>query len=269
MTRTDVTVQTPPPGRPHLLRNANDLRRFAVLATDGAIGQVEDMYFDDEGWTLRYFAVDTGRWLSGRRVLISPLAVGPSDWLTQQVPVALTKVQVERSPDIDTQKPVSRQHEADQLSYYGLPYYWSDDRLAGMVAYPTLETVDAAPRLVPPPGRPRAREESHLRSCKAVTGYEVHAVDGNIGHVADFLVDDETWAIRYLVVETGHWWAGQQVLVAPRWVNAVNWPDSMVTVGLTQRAVRHAPPYDPSVQLDRQMEAGLHEHYGRPGYWSD
>ncbi len=248
-----------------MLRNANELRDFAVLATDGVIGQVTDLYFDDEGWGLRYVVVDTGGWLSGRKVLISPRVVGPADWMTQQLPVTLTKAQVERSPDIDTRKPVSRQHEADHLAYYGLPHYWGDDGLAGMVAYPALGTSDARPR----PAVTQAPDDTHLRSCQAVVGYHVHAIDGDIGHVTDFLIDDESWAIRYLVVDTGHWWSGQRVLVSPRWVTAVNWSESMVTVSVTQRAVRGATPYESAAQLDRQMEAGLHEHYVRPGYWSD
>jgi uncharacterized protein YrrD len=248
-----------------MLRNANALRDFAVLATDGVIGHVDDLWFDDEAWSLRYFVVDTGRWLSGRKVLISPRVVGPPDWMTQQLPVTLTQEQVEGSPDVDTSQPVSRQHEASQLAHYGLPHYWGDESLAGMVAYPDIGTAEVLPRSPVTP----AYGDTHLRACKNVTGYQVHAIDGDIGQVTDFLVDDESWAIRYLVVDTGHWWSGQRVLVSPRWVNAVDWSGSTVTVSVTQRAVRDAPPYESATHLDRQREASLHEHYGQPGYWSD
>ena len=110
--------------------------------------------------------------------------------------------------------------------------------------------------------------ESHLRSCKEVTGHHIEADDGEVGHVADFLLDDASWAIRYIVVDTSNWWVGHQVLIAPRWVTGVNWIDATVSVDLTRQAVKKAPPYDAAAHLNRQQEMGLHEHYGRPGYWT-
>ena len=254
-----------------MLRNVKDLRGYAIAATDGVIGAVDDLYFDDEDWAIRYLIVDTGNWLSGRKVLISPLAIGHPDWLGQLLPVSLTKAQIERSPDIDTRKPVSRQYETEFLGYYGYPHYWGGAGLWGMGAYPGSLTTEAAfdeemrARTISASASP---DDCHLRSCRAVTGYHIHAADGDIGHVSDFLVGDRSWAIRYLIVDTSNWWVGHTVLVAPQWIEGVSWPDARVSVDLTRHAVKEAPRYDPAAQLDRQQEEGMYQHYGRFGYWA-
>jgi uncharacterized protein YrrD len=254
-----------------MLRNLKDLRGYAIRATDGVIGEVDDLYFDDEDWAIRYLVVDTGGWLPGRKVLISPVAIGHPDWMARLLPVSLTKTQVEHSPDIDTQRPVSRQYEAAYFGYYGYPYYWGGAGLWGMGAYPGSLTTEGRveeemkTRRTPPA---RTSEECHLRSCRVVIGHHVHATDGDIGHVEDLLVEDHTWAIRYLIVNTSNWWGGHHVLVAPQWIEDVSWSDATVSVDLTRQAVKDAPPYDSAAQLDRQQEQGIYEHYGRPGYWS-
>lgn len=253
-----------------MLRKVKDLQGYEIRATDGVIGRVEDVYFDDERWAIRYLVVETGGWLSGRKVLISPAAIGRPDWLGQLLPVSLTKSQVEKSPDIDTRKPVSRQHEAAYLGYYGYPYYWGGVGLWGMGAYPreltTAGAIAANMRArempAPPPG------DAHLRGCRAVVGYHIHATDGEIGHVEDFVFDDGTWAIRYLVVNTSNWWVGHSMLVAPPWIEAVDWATAKVSVNLTRQAIQSAPPYDAVAHFMREKEQALHEHYGRTGYWT-
>lgn len=251
-----------------MFHHVKDLQGYAIRATDGVIGKVEDMYFDDEGWAIRYLVVDTGSWLSGRKVLISPIAIGEPDWLGQLLPVSLTKDQVEKSPDIDTRKPVSRQHEVMYTGYYGYPYYWGGIGLWGMGVYPgglmTAGVMDAnlKARATPTPG------DAHLRGCRAVMGYHIHATDGEIGHVEDFIVDDHTWAIRYLVVNTSNWWVGHRMLVAPPWITAVDWSTSEVSVDLTRQAIKAAPPYDAVAQFTPEHEQALYKHYGRTGYWT-
>ena len=248
-----------------MLRNVKDLRGFAIHATDGVIGAVDDLYFDDEDWTVRYLIVDTGGWLSGRKVLISPYAIGVPNWEERQLPVTLTKAQVEGSPDIDTQKPVSRQHEAHYSSYYGYPYYWGSEGLWGLGSYPGI--LPAAVVAEAAASAPQSSDDAHLRRCRELGGYHIQALDGDIGHVEDMLVDDRTWAIRYLTVDTSDWWGGHLVLISPHWVDEVSWSGSKVSVGLTRQAVQEAPPYDPSVPLDRALEEAIYRHYGRSDHW--
>ena len=253
-----------------MLRNVKDLRGYAIRATDGVIGKVDDFYFDDQDWGIRYLVVETGTWLSGRKVLISPIALGHAGWMGRQLPVALTRAQVERSPDIDTRKPVSRQHEAQYFGYYGYPYYWGGAGLWGMGAFPGFLTTQGRieERLKAQADAPGVPDDCHLRSTNAVIGNHISATDGEIGHLEDLLVDDYSWAIRYLVVNTSNWWGGHRVLVAPKWIEDVSWSEARVSVDLTRQAVKNAPLYESTVELDRQREQAIYEHYDRPGYWT-
>jgi hypothetical protein len=247
-----------------MLRNTTQLKGFAVRATDGELGTVDQLYFDDETWAIRYLTVETS-WLGGRRVLISPISVIQADWQAKRLDVALTKTQVENSPNIDTDKPVSRQHEIAYSGYYGYPYYWGGPFLWGPATYPG--GVMTAPR---DPIAERIQKEStdsHLRSTKAVTGYHIEAADGEIGHVDGFIVDDEAWAIRYIEVATKNWWPGKKVLVSPAWIERVSWTDCKVYVGLSREAIKDAPDYVESLPITREYENRLYFHYGRPPYW--
>jgi len=248
------------------LKNAKDLHGLKVQATDGEIGTVDEFYFDDESWAIRYFLVDTG----SRRVLISPIAVVQRDWEAKRLDLALTKAQVENSPDIDTHQPVSRQHEAAYLGYYGYPYYWGGPYMWGSEFYPAA-LGSVIPVSVPPEEiAEKAQKESadsHLRSNQAVTGYAIEAVDGEIGHVEGFVVDDRAWAIRYIEVATRNWWPGKKVLVSPEWIERVSWADSKVVTRLTREAIKAAPEYIESAPVTREYENRLYFHYGVPPYW--
>ena len=263
-----------------MLRSTKDLENYAIGATDGKIGHVKDFYFDDKTWVIRYLVVETGAWLSSRKVLISPIAIGEPNWAEKTLPVALTMERVKGSPDIDTEKPVSRQHEMDHAGYYGYPYYWGGAGLWGGGPYPNMMLPGyegfgspAASRLEAENAYAQAREaehqndDPHLRSCDEVAGYHLHATDGDIGHVQGMLVDDRSWAIQYLIVDTSNWWLGHKVLIAPRWIEDVSWTDSKVSVNVTREVIKNAPPYDPAVVVDREHEKTLYRYHDRPGYW--
>jgi hypothetical protein len=193
----------------------------------------------------------------------------------------LTREQVKNRPDIDTAKPVSRQHEVEHLGYYGYPCYGGGAGHWGGGMYPNLMLPDEGG--LGPAGATgsekqtayaraeserRREDDPHLRSCRAVLHYRVNAADGDIGHVEGMLFDDQTWAIRYLVVKTS-WWLGHRVTVAPQWIQGISWGRSEVLVKMTRQAIKDAPGYEPGVPLDRMEEELLHEHYGFPPYWTD
>ena len=250
-----------------MLVNAAHLKGFEIQATDGKIGTVDQFYFDDETWAIRYLTVETDGWL-GRQVLISPLSIVHTDWQARRLDVALTKKQVENSPNIDTQQPVSRQHEAAYLGYYGYPYYWGGPTMWGPAAYPSgLPVPKAVFAEVHSREIQKESANSHLRSNQAVTGYHIEAADGEIGHVEGFIMDDETWAIRYLEVATRNWWPGKKVLVAPAWIQRVSWEQSKVYVGLSRETIKTGPEFVESVPITREYEDRLYLHYGQPPYW--
>ena len=236
-----------------MLKNVTHLRDFALRALDGEIGKVDQFYFDDETWAIRYLVVNTGSWLSGRQVLISPFALGQTDWESKQLEVLLTRKQVEGSPDINTHKPVSRQHEADHLEYYGYPFYWEGPYLWGSMTDPAGLAMQTS--LVPEGSASRVGTEpadSHLRSTNVVTGYHIEATDGEIGHVEDFIVDTYTWAIQYIEVNTRNWWRGKKVLMSPHWIERVSWTDSKIYVDLSRETIKNSPEYVEPVTRDSE-----------------
>jgi uncharacterized protein YrrD len=237
-----------------------------IEATDGEIGKINDVYFDDHRWAVRYLVVDTN-WLLGRKVLISAISVGSINREESVVHVRLTRNQIESSPNIDTDKPVSRQHEVDYFDYYGYPYYWSGPALWGAVSDPLLP-LSAVPPVVNAPGESgEAPIDPRLRSAKEVTGYYIHASDASVGHVEDFLLDEVSWAIRYLVVDTRNWLPGKHVVIPPQWITEVDWSERALKVDVTRDRVQVAPEYHTGMDFSRAQEDHFYRHYQRPAYW--
>jgi hypothetical protein len=248
-----------------MLINAKHLKGLTIRATDGELGTVDQFYFDDESWGIRYLVVDTSSWLSGRQVLIASYSILEADWESRHLDVGLTMKQVEESPDINTHLPVSRQHEAVYLAYYGYPYYWNgpDFWSAGLSPVDVALPVSAANEdlLLKNP------MDIHLRSSGVATGYELAALDGEIGHVDGFVVDDESWAVRYIEVATRNWWPGKKVLISPAWVSRISWSDSKLYVSMSREAVQTAPEYREDDPITREFENQLYVHYGESPYW--
>ena len=229
-----------------MLRIIKQLYGEKLSTSEGDIGRVKDFYFDDRKWAVRYVVVETGSWLTARLVLISPDAFGDLHQDGKVLLVNLTRKQIENSPSIETHKPLSRQFEEEYYQYYGFPSYWHGDAMRGMHCFPEIP---------PPPyplqdtqaivgGRPHHGDDPHLRSTQAVSGYGIQASDGVIGYVTDFMMDDKSWAIRHLVVETGHWFSGKEVLISPGEIDRISYAESKVFVNLTKDAIRKAPEYD-------------------------
>ena len=213
-------------------------------AFDGEIGHVKDFYFDDKHWAARYVVADTGSWLTGRLVLISPHALGSLPESGKILPVKLTRKQIEDSPAIDTHKPVSRQYEEEYYRYYGWPYYWQGEALWGMSGFPFLPEKTNPFVGEPVPKTHAPKDDVHLRSANAVIGYQIQAGDEVVGHVIDFIMDDENWVIRHLVVNTGNRFTGKKVMLSPSQIERISWKESKVFMKLTKEDVLNAPAYD-------------------------
>jgi len=250
-----------------MLVNATHLKGLTIRAVDGEIGTVAQFYFDDVSWAIRYLVVDTGNWLDGRRVLISPYPIAAVDWQAHGVDVPLTKKQVELSPNIDLHRPISLQHESEFLAHYGYPFYWTNTDLWVSEFTPPVLPIIAPDRATD--GKPPLRDpaDEHLRSNDEVHNYRIEAEDGEIGHVEGYIMDDENWTIRYIEVATKNWWPGKMVLVAPEWIKRVSWGDSSVVVGLTRGAIQSCPAYSAAEPITRYYEAQLYAHYGMAPYW--
>ena len=237
------------------------LQGCPVEADDGHVGSVKDFLFDDQSWKVRWMVVDTGNWLLGRQVLIHPSAIAPLDLALPSkrvlpmmsmgdalvVFVQLTKRQIEASPDAREDEPVTKQMETD--------------------LYELLIFSEAAARQAAADSEShRGDVDPHLRSVASINDYHVHATDGDLGHVENFLADDANWDIRYLVVATRIWWPGEHIQLAPDAVKGIDWAEHRINVNVTRDQVKSSPAWDPLAMADQVGEQQLHRHFGWPGY---
>jgi uncharacterized protein YrrD len=238
-----------------------------IVSEGGKIGTVSDVLFDDREWVIRYLVVDTGDWLSSRKTLISPRSLLKPKFDESVFPVKLTRKQIENSPPISADEPVSRQHEIEFLGYYGLdPYFITTAR--GPVGEPPVPLTEETPSKLEENDKTAVKEpDPHLRSAKHVTGYHIQATDEEIGHVEDFFVDDESWTVRYMVIDTRNWLPGKKVVLAKDWIEKVSWEESKVFVSVARETVKNSPEYIPSSPLTREYEIQLYKYYQRPTYW--
>lgn len=228
-----------------MLRSTKLLEGARLEAQDGHVGQLDDVLFDEHGWKVRWLVAETGHAWVRRKVLLSPLDTTGYDADQHALRLDLSRRQVEQAPPLDSDAPVSRRHELELLQHYGWPVYW--------VA-------------LPPPGPPPVydSESTTLRSAREVEGYRVHATDGDLGQVAAFLVEEDGWVVRYVVVELHDDGPVRQVQVAPAWLRSVDWSSRRLHVAHCRDGVRHSPVWDPHRTVTRADEAALYEHYGRP-----
>jgi hypothetical protein len=250
-----------------MLWNASAIKGYAIAASDGRIGTVSDFLFDDASWLVRWLVVDTGTWLSDRKVLLPPSVLGHLDPEGKQFPVKLTMQQVKDSPEIDTDRPVSRQMETNVYDYYGWSPYWGTGFYMGGYGYMPGAAM-ASPYLGPSRREEeigdaqRDHDDPHLRSIAAVTGYHIHASDGEIGHLEDSLLEDADWSIRYLVVDTRNWWPGERVLISPRSVREIDWAERLIHLDINRQKVKGGPSYDPAITIDGAFEEKFLTYYG-------
>lgn len=244
-------------------RSINSLIGYTLHATDGEIGKVEEFYFDDLDWTVRYLIVKTGGWLSGRKVLISPQALQTPDWAGRSFPVNLSKEQIRDSPDIDTDQPVSRQQEERLHAHYPWRGYW-DGAFAANGVWGILPAIPALNDLPPVEGEYQPDSDPHLRSTSRVMGYQVHATDGEIGSVADYITGDADWTIPFLVIKTVHWMGSRNILLSTQWIKKIVWAGSEIMVDISAYRVKNAPEYNESEYVNEGYEEKMFDHFGRP-----
>lgn len=267
--------------KPATLHRADDLSDYTLRGIDENIGTIKGFYFDENHWTIRYIVANTGNWLTGRQVLISPYSLGAVNNEEEFIAVNLSQKQMEDSPTFETGQLVSQQFENEYNTYYGLPTYWNGPKMWGAEPKMARDTnrvqgVNVGVAIPNSTGDTNMRHEAvqgekmrdrQLHNTSDVNGYDIEASDGEIGDVKDFIIDDETWAIRYLIVDTGGWLPGKKVLIAPQWIERVSWEDKKVFVNLSRYAIEQSPELTEA--LTRDYEAGLYKHYNRQGYWTE
>ncbi len=247
-----------------MVRDIAQFRGSALRSKGGGeFGKVKDILFDEKGWRLRYLVVDTGSWLSGRKVLVPASFMQGADMVRETIPVSLIREEIENSPPVDDDEPVSRKRERELDSYYGSGLVWSPGELGSHVPPP----AEGKPGHVATGATDDASHDPDLRSTREVLGYRIEASDGEIGHVDGFLADDEEWIIRYAIVDTRNWLPGRKVILSTRWLDAIVWGDSKMRVNLTRDEIRRSPEWQSLEDVNREYEELLHAHYGKRAYW--
>jgi hypothetical protein len=250
-----------------MLRPAKLLKGYAIGASDGPIGSIDDVLIDDQTWLVRWLVVDTGHILPGHKVLLPPSILGHIDHPGHQISVRLTRQEVKDSPGVETDAAVSRRMEADTYSYYGWSPYWNTGFYFGGFGYAgDLGDLSGRPTAL---GAAALDHEHHqvddgdrrLRSVNEIDGYDISATDGKIGHVVDLLIEDGDWGVRYLIVDTQNWWPGRKVLISPRSVASIDWMLRAVSLDVDRDAVKRSPAYDPATVVDRLYESQFHDYY--------
>jgi len=258
-----------------MFKSAKEMTGLSIEAVDGAIGRVEQFLFDDRNWAVRYLVIDIGLILVGRRVLLSPASVEAV--LEDVISVRNSKEQVRTSPEIDTARPLSSEREVQLHDYYSWPYYWdypiNVNSLGGLLypehasPYASFKEKRSLDAIKKDERMESQTRESHLRETKEIRGYHIQALDEQIGHVEDYILDINKWVIRYFVVETRNFLPGKKVLIAPQWIKGIDWGEAVVYADVSQEEIRNSPLFDSTKPLTREFEEKLYKYYNRNGYW--
>jgi hypothetical protein len=251
-----------------MLRSLNEIINYRLQGIDDEIGWCKDFLFDDRFWVVRYMVADTNKWLpGGRKVVISPISLGEPDWQHQSFPIMLSRENIKNSPLLEEHKPLSMQYETELFNYYGYGHYWMGSGLWGAYTNPAPLITAKTLREERSGGSDQddSAEERHLRSTEEVKGYDINAIDGAIGHVEDFILNDDDWSVAYIVVDTHNWLPiGRKVLIAPDWLHSVNWVDRALSVNLTEQKIKDSPEYNPEEFINPDYENTLHKFFGAP-----
>ncbi len=234
-----------------MLLTIAELSGYQIQAGDGPIGKVDDLLLEDDTHAIRWLEINTGWWLTGRRVLLPPQSCRP-DPDAQALHSELSKQQIRSSPDAASDRPVSRQYELLLFEHYGLAPYWG---------------MPGGGLAVPPTATPIQRElheleDQHLRSARELQGYSIHAADECIGHIEDFMVEAENWRLAYVIVDTRNWLpGGRKVVLKPDWFDGFDHIAREARSFLRAESIRTAPEYQPEISIDLAYEDALLRHY--------
>ena len=220
-----------------MLRRVTDMQgSLTVHAVDGDIAQLEQFYFDDDEWVVRYLVLDTTKWGGLGKVLIKPVSVRRVYWQSRTLDVELTKEEVINSPSTEAHRPVSRQRDGelrcDRPYWTGAGLWGLGYQSAVLISGRAIENMRRRVRLE------QATDEYHLRSSLEVIGYHIKAIGGDVGHVEDFIVDDRTWTIRNLLINTRNWFRGKNVLISSQKIDRIDWSEAKVYVTLSRRVIK-------------------------------
>jgi len=234
-----------------MLQLVSTLIGYEVESSDGSIGTVRDILFDDVTWKMRWLAIDTGDWITRRHVLIHPSAIGLVDKGGKFLQVKIARNLINGAPALKKDQAVTMQFEASLYAYFDVEPEWNSTIFGERAAPEASASHDCDP---------------HLCSFKATHGFHNEARDGSIGHMDDVVIETLDWLIHYLVVTTANWGTGARVLISPYAVEHISAAEKNIRLNLTQEQVTSSPHWDPHVLIDDSYLALIHAHYDWPAH---
>lgn len=252
-----------------MLRSIKEFSGYPIEGPEGELGKVKDILFDDHEWGVRYLVADTGGWLHKDQVLVSPKHLRSPDY-SKRFLVKLTRAEIESGPRLEDAAPVSKQYEDEYSRYYKIEPYWQAAGILGATSWPRPGVAASQPSPVEKEEHEKVLaqiEQWQIRSTHEVIGYNIAAIDGEIGHLADMILDTEEWRIRYFVIKTRNWLPGRTVLADTDWIREISWQSNNVVVEMTKEQLKGSPKFDPKEAVNRGYEEQLYDYYGRPRYW--
>jgi hypothetical protein len=249
-----------------MLRTLKYIYGFKIQTQNGDIGRLSDLFFDQRIWTVRYLVVDTSTWLKDRLVLISPNSISKADWEAETIHLDLTTRQVENSPSITDDLPVSRQAELSLMKYYGWPDYWQPMGVS-IPESAILFSKKFALKKWDAKSKANSENNPYLRSSREVIGYRIFTTRGSSGRVCDYVIEDENWIIRYFVIKKNIW--GRKMLMAPSWIEKVNWAKERLEISIAPHLIKRAPVFKYNRNVSREQEIQLFDYFTKPGYWEE
>ncbi len=250
------------------MRSLKKMIGYSAESLDGKIGEVDNFYFDTPEWFIRYAVIETGGLLNSKRVLISPESFGEPLWQERKFPISLSKEKIENSPTVEEKRPITMQEEENLIDYYGWDTYWGLGPYVNL--HPrVLAPIRHIPEYVPEDNYIRDSDNSILKGLYDIEGFSIHASDGVFGRVEDIIIEDESWIIRYLVIDTRRYLPSKKVLIAPEWIEMVNWSTEEIYVDLEKETIKDTPVYDPDAPIDRAYEEKLYDYHEYARYWED
>ncbi|EPX77919.1 hypothetical protein [Salipiger mucosus] len=246
-----------------MLMSFHDLRSYGIHATDKQTGSINDFYFDDHEWRLRYLVAHTGFFLTGRETLVGAARLGTPDTERMELPINLSAQELRTAEPGEAHQPANAQRHATHM----LPDtgFWAPYLVATELFYTPSRAQELMAETRDENDTTEAEDyqDMKLRSMVEVIGYKIAEKDGDVGSVCGFLIDPEDWTLQHVVVETGHWLPGRRVAITTRWIEAADWHEQRIHVEVSRQEIEEAPTLD---TVDDLLISPF-ERYGALGTW--
>jgi sporulation protein YlmC with PRC-barrel domain len=244
-----------------MLRSCKSLEGYSLNASDGEIGHLKTIHFNDEDWSVKYLVVDIGSFWNEKKVLVLPNASYQFSWIEQNISVKLTRNQIKEALPYSSDLPVSDQHELiNKLNFKSLYLIepWSGSFLP--LWFPDLKAGQALQNIVQEIG------DKDLRCAKTITGYQVVLKDKEFGKVEDFILDCNEWIIRDIVIDANHILHSNKKIIPVSKIKVFDTDNQKIELELSSHELLDYTDYNEHQAVNREYVIKFYDYYGRLKY---